>query len=79
MRELSSIAQAVLAAAQKYEIDHQCYSRQIAAAAIRAAADQVAPLPGRYPMNDYMDGIRDTKQDLHKQLCAIATELEVPQ
>jgi hypothetical protein len=65
MTDLSPTAQAVLAAAQK-----------VAAAAIRAAADQIVPFPGRYPMNNYMEGIRDTKQDLRKQLCTIADELE---
>ena len=47
------------------------------AAVIRAVADQVVPFPGRYPMNEYMEGIRDTKQDLHEQLLAIADELEI--
>jgi hypothetical protein len=38
---LSPAAQAILAAAQKYEINPECYSRQIATAALRVAADQV--------------------------------------
>ena len=46
------------------------------AAALRAAADQVAPFPGRYPMNEYMEGFREAKQSVHHQLLAIAAELE---
>ena len=46
------------------------------AAAIRALADQVVPHPGRYPMNSYMDGVRDAKQDVRTAILTIATELE---
>ena len=46
------------------------------AAALRALADQVVPHPGRYPMNSYMDGIRDAKQDVRAEILTIATELE---
>jgi hypothetical protein len=46
------------------------------AAALRAAADQVVPFPGRYPMNEYMEGFRDAKHSVHHQLLAIAAELE---
>jgi len=49
---------------------------EIAAAALRAAAHEVAPFPGRYPMNEYMEGFRDAKQIVHHQLQAIAAELE---
>jgi len=38
MPELSPAAQAVLDAALQYEINPECYSREIAAAALRAAA-----------------------------------------
>lgn len=38
MSELSPAAQAVLDAAMQYEINPECYSREIAAAALRAAA-----------------------------------------
>jgi hypothetical protein len=41
MPDLSPAAQAVLDAAMQYEINPECYSREIAAAALRAAADQV--------------------------------------
>jgi hydrogenase/urease accessory protein HupE len=46
------------------------------AAALRAVAHEVAPFPGRYPMNEYMEGFRDAKQSVHLQLIAIADELE---
>jgi hypothetical protein len=46
------------------------------AAALRVAADEVAPFPGRYPMNEYMEGFRDAKQSVRLQLIAIARELE---
>ena len=46
------------------------------AAALRATADEVAPFPGRYPMNEWMEGFRDAKQSVHHQLLAIAAELE---
>jgi hypothetical protein len=38
MAELSPAAQVVLDAAMQYEINPECYSREIAAAALRAAA-----------------------------------------
>jgi len=51
------------------------YGRDLAAA-LRAAADQVAPFPGRYPMNEYMEGLRDARQNVWRELLAIAAELE---
>ena len=75
MAELSPAAQAVLDAAfVPWEtIDTP---QSIAAAALRAAADQVVPHPGRYPMNEYMEGLRDCKQDFYAALRGIADELE---
>jgi hypothetical protein len=46
------------------------------AAALRAVANQVVPHPGRYPMNEYMEGLRDCKQDFRAALLGIADELE---
>ena len=46
------------------------------AAALRSAANQVVPHPGRYPMNEYMEGLRDCKQDFRAALLGIADELE---
>ena len=77
---LSPAAQAVLDAATNVfyrplvETPY-CHNR-VVAAALRAAAHEVAPFPGRYPMNEYMEGFRDAKQSVHHQLTAIAAELE---
>jgi hypothetical protein len=81
MTDLSPAAQRVLDAANASatnawsDATHQRFRSGIAAA-LRAAADQVVPFPGRYPMNDYMEGFRDAKQSVHHQLLAIAAELE---
>ena len=40
---LSPAALAVLNAARQYEINPECYSREIAATTLRTAADQVVP------------------------------------
>jgi hypothetical protein len=61
MTDLSPAAQAVLDAAMKYEINPECYSREIAAAVLRAASNipsASAPVP------------------LARRLRAIAAELE---
>jgi hypothetical protein len=80
MTNLSPAAQAVLNAFGKYPLhgDHIAENLMHGAlpAALRAAVDQVVPFPGRYPMNDYMEGFRDAKQSVHHQLLAIAAELE---
>ena len=34
------------------------------------------PHPGRYPMSEYMEGIRNAKHDVRREILAIATELE---
>ena len=76
MTNLSPAAQAVLDAWS----DNTLYTRdkepQALAAALRAVADQVVPHPGRYPMNEYMEGLRDCKQDFYAALRGIADELE---
>ena len=77
---LSPAAQAVLDAANN-ELDHAPWdvsylAKPAVAAALRAAADQVVPHPGRYPMNEYMEGLRDCKQDFRAALLGIAAELE---
>ena len=75
MTDLSPAAQTVLDAWS----DNTLYTRdkepQAIAAALRAVAHEVVPFPGRYPMNEYMEGIRDAKQYVHQQLLAIAEEL----
>jgi hypothetical protein len=73
MTNLSPVAQAVLDATDYPE---DWATRIRVAAALRAAADEVAPFPGRYPMNEYMEGFREAKQSVYHQLLAIAGELE---
>ena len=75
---LSPAAQAVLDAAMQYEINSECYSREIASAALRVAADQVVPeqaledVPGRF-----VNGCCHARlQDTRAELLAIADELE---
>ena len=70
MTDLSPAAQAVLDAYENTYIDSGLV------AAIFELADQVVPHPGRYPMNEYINGIRDAKDDVRKAILAIATELE---
>jgi hypothetical protein len=77
MADLSPAAQAVIKA---YEINwtEDPFEMDVPAlaAAIRAATNAVVPHDGRYPMNEYMEGIRDGKQDVRKEFLAIADELE---
>jgi hypothetical protein len=67
---LSPAAQAV---SDAYETT---YTETGLIAAIRELADQVVPHPGRYPMSEYMEGIRNAKHDVRREILAIATELE---
>lgn len=46
------------------------------AAALRAVADQVVPSPARYPLNEYMEGMREARREVRSKLLAIAAELE---
>ena len=75
---LSPTAQAVLDAyyTESDLRDREVTCGEMLAAALRAVADQVVPFPGRYPMNEYMEGFRDAKQSVRLQLIAIARELE---
>ena len=70
MANLSPAAQAV---SDAYETT---YTETGLVAAIRELADQVVPHPGRYPMSEYMEGIRNAKHDVRAKILAIATELE---
>jgi len=70
MTDLSPAAQAV---SDAYETT---YTETGLIAAIRELADQVVPHPGRYPMSEYMEGIRNAKHDVRREILAIATELE---
>jgi predicted oxidoreductase len=68
MTNLSPAAQAVLDAVMRYEINPECYSREIAAAALRAVADQVVPVLTT------AEGAR-----INDSIEAIAAELEAQQ
>jgi len=70
MTDLSPAAQAV---SDAYETT---YAETGLVAAIRELADQVVPHPGRYPMSEYMEGLRNAKHDVRAKILAIATELE---
>ena len=72
MPDLSPAAQAVLDAAMQYEINPECYSREIAAAALRAAADQVIPPDADYASNEVLM----IALNVRHQFLAIAAELE---
>jgi hypothetical protein len=85
MTNLSPAAQAVLDAAMQYEINPECYSREIAAAALRAAACQIAPHISRTPWLTNDDGyFNETFENLEAlgelnssfKLLAVAAELE---
>jgi len=78
MTDLSPAAQAVLDAAMQYEINPECYSREIATAALRAAANQVTPeTPHSEPDDpEMLKGIWDERRTIRAELLAIAAELE---
>jgi hypothetical protein len=71
MSDLSPAAQQVLDAAMQYEINPECYSREIAAAALRAAADQLSYSNVPEEFADLRSSVIDTDD-----LLAIAAELE---
>ena len=73
MTDLSPAAQAVLDAVVSHP---EFATRKRIAAALRAAADQVVPFPGRYPLNEYMEGMREAKREVRDKLLDIAAELE---
>jgi hypothetical protein len=70
---LSPSAQVVLDAC--FYQDHPS-ARHILAAALEAVADQVVYFPGRYPLNEYMEGMREAKREVREKLLAIAAELK---
>jgi predicted nicotinamide N-methyase len=75
MTDLSPAAQAVMDAAL-FEVSAECYAPWIAAAALRAAADQAHPKANvediAYTHQNYIDGWKDALD----VILAIATELE---
>ena len=76
MTNLSPAAQAVLNAFDEGWTYYDDIGPANIGAALRAVADQVVPHPGRYPMNEYMEGLRDCKQDFRAALLGIADELD---
>lgn len=83
---LSPATQAVKDAAIDAQAGHEyCQYRQIAAAALRAAVEQVLPDQGELPpardsaTGHYCHGWRDSQQAARRDLLAIATELETHQ
>ena len=73
---LSPAARAVIDAAMQYEINPECYSREIAAAALRAAADQVVPEPDDIDKGSLSLAAIRNRCKVRDQLLAIAAELE---
>jgi hypothetical protein len=83
MTNLSPAAQAVATAVNHYETNHWLTPNQVAAAAIRAAADQVVPQAAISPQQDLDSrreamewGMANQAQLTRQQLLAIADELE---
>jgi hypothetical protein len=74
--ELSPAARAVLDAAMQYEINPECYSREIAAAALKAAADQVVPLSYEDLWTDGRMLQYEKRDPVREKFLAIAAELE---
>jgi hypothetical protein len=74
---LSPAARAVIDAAMQYEINPECYSREIAAAALRAAADQVVPLSYEDLWTDGRMLQYEKRDPVREKFLAIAAELEV--
>ena len=74
-QQLSPAARAVLDTAMQYEINPECYSREIAAAALRSVADQ---LKLEVPLGDTDAdaGVFAAHHAIYTQILAIATELE---
>ena len=75
MTNLSPAAQEVLDAAL-FEVNAECDARWIAAAVLRAVADQVVSKPIRLPRDSYAEGAYNQRINDHQQLLDIATELE---
>jgi hypothetical protein len=75
---ISPAAQAVLDALYLEELNgpQQLMARAHAAAALRAAADQVVPRPIRLSRDSYAEGAYDQRLNDRQQLLAIAAELE---
>ena len=77
MTDLSPAAQAVMDACTDAPIQINWATKLAAAAALRAAADQVVPEEPLYGGDQRWMYERDTRQASRKKLLAIAAELEV--
>jgi hypothetical protein len=71
MTQLSPQSQAVLDAV-RYEVEAECYSPWIAAAVLRAVADQVAS----FIPDDCSPDVFNRQLRIRSEILAIATELE---
>ena len=86
MTDLSPAAQAVVNAVDHYETNHWLTPREVAAAALRAAADQVVPERIEPPCGEHepwpqsyqlmSDSKWEQRQQTRAELLAIADELE---
>ena len=76
MTNLSPAAQAVLDAYNAgFHHPVAVHHKPRIAAALEAVADQVVYFPGRYPLNEYMEGMREAKREVREKLLFIAAEL----
>ena len=80
MTNLSPAAQAVLDAVMQYEINPECYSREIAAAALRAVVEQVMPLERTFGggFRQHRSATAERREN-RRQILAIVAELEAQQ
>ena len=74
MTELSPAAQAVLDAARQYEINPECYSREIAAAALRAL-NQFVRMDQPLGDSDADAGVLAAHQAIYAYIESIADEM----
>lgn len=76
MTKLSATATAILEAYDNSPFEYYNADNTAIAAVIRAVAAQIVLFPRGLHINEYLTGVRDTKEDLHKSLLAIADEFE---
>jgi hypothetical protein len=79
MTDLSPAQAIVKAFDDRYELLgplEDDWQEQCLAAALGALADQVVPLPIRFPCNRWIDGYLAARRNVRAKILAIATELE---
>jgi hypothetical protein len=74
-KQLSPASQAVLDAT-RFEVNAECHSPWIAAAALRAAADQVVPENANAVGDEHDDARHDQWMRIRYKILVIAAELE---